>query len=198
MILLSLALVAAADSAPEPEPPTTRVEVAVYDTAATLPVRRTLGLPVHPGVEVGLAHALTRRDGRSLSATARLGAFSHSPLTRALTLDAGLQGAWRPASSGFVGSAEWLLGGQVGTPTQREFAPDGQGGFEERSGRVRAQVRTGLRLAVGWRLGRAPRAPELLAFHRLWVETPFAPGFIPVVPHGDTGLLLTVAVGRSP
>ena len=96
-----------------------------------------------------------------------------------------------------LGQALRLLGGQVGTPTQREFAPDGQGGFEERSGRVRAQVRTGLRLAVGWRLGRAPRAPELLACRRLTRQWPVVSAAYLGVRQPSYPYLLRLRDGRS-
>ncbi|MCB9693457.1 MAG: hypothetical protein H6736_16725 [Alphaproteobacteria bacterium] len=190
LVFLSVAAVQAV----EPPNPVTRLELAAYDTATTLPLRRMLAPPLHPGVEIGLARQLTRRENGGIGTSVRLGGFVHAPLVRAMTLDVGLDGALRHPV-GLVGVVGWQLGVQAGMPTEPEHVADGAGGFEQRAGRVRAQMRTGLRVAAGWRLGRSARAPELLAFHRVWVETPFAPGFIPVVPHGDTGLLLSLPLG---
>ena len=51
--------------------------------------------------------------------------------------------------------------------------------------------------AADWRLGAdVKRASRVSLHYRAWVEMSFAPGFIPVMLHGDLGLSLRVPLAR--
>ncbi len=160
-------------------------EVSLYDEATALPFARVVALPVHPGLEVAGGVTLAAGSAGRLEARAHLGGLHHAHLADTFTADVGLAAAAAPAWGGFAG-AELGLGAALSVAPGGEYALEG-GEYRSVGPAPHLAARPSFALELG---GHTRGGVEVALRYRAWVEAPFAPGFIPVMVHGDTGLVL--------
>ncbi len=157
------------------------IQVSFFNNATLLPGAGELGifgLPIHPGVRVGLAFTIRQQTRSQWFQTAQVGYFYHRYVHHAIQLYS--ETAYR-----YDLSADWDVEGMIGLgylhaiPATPTFTLR-DGVYEKRLGLGRPQLMAGLSLGLGYHL-----SPDWRIFiqSQFYVQTPFVREYVAVLPN---------------
>jgi hypothetical protein len=156
--------------------------ISVYDNATLLPGGDEwvlAGLPIHPGITVGTEFYYNKSERNRLLQTVRLGYHYHRYMQHAVHLYTEF-GYRRTLGQ------RWDIEARLGGGYLHAFTagglykqnPDGQ--YEKKPNWGRPQGMVGLSLGPGFRLNEKIR---LFLNYQFYMQTPFVPGYVPLLPN---------------
>ncbi len=164
------------------------VTISVFNEAAAMPFSELFTSPVHPGLAVSTEFNYSRRTKHSrLFQTLGFNYYYHQHFNQAITVfsELGYEYRFKP---GLELSA--LLGAgymrNFRTATEYEFK---NGNYTATRSRGVGRITPTISLEAGYYLfPKEKNSSKIFARYQTWVEYPFSPGFIELMPHSNLHL----------
>lgn len=160
--------------------------VQVFNNATMLPpasLTATFNQPLHAGAAVGYEFGWKENDKQKWFQNAKLGYFYHQFAYQAIQLYT--EGGYRRHIKDFSIEGGLLMGYMHQILLSRRAVLQSDGTYKADNGWGRPQFMAGADLGLGYNFGDSEKPIRLILNYQFWVQTPFAKGYVPVLPNGS-------------
>ncbi|MCB0535276.1 MAG: hypothetical protein H6574_08990 [Lewinellaceae bacterium] len=161
------------------------LEITLFDNATLLPGSATLGvvgIPVHPGISAGTEWRYNNNPKNTWYQTARAAYHYHRYVQHAIQLYS--EFGYRRQIRHFDGGLRLGIGYLHAIPANKIFELNSQGQYARQRSIGRPQFMATSALALGYRIAGLPEAPvRIVLACQFYVQMPFSPGYVPLVPN---------------
>src|SRR5690606_4920206 len=163
------------------------IRVTLFSESTAMPFDKAIATPLHPGMGLGTEFHWKESRHFRLYPMINIGYMFHKKLFQGLyaSLELGFD-----LKFGFGLNLKSSLGlGYLLTfSTQQEFQFE-EGRFQQGPDMGNSRIMPSLGLGLGYRLSPShPNSTELFVMNQTWLEYPYSPDFIPVMPHSNVQL----------
>ena len=163
------------------------INISIYNQSTSVPFTKFVTSPLHPGVQIGTEFKGKIKNYWRLYPSLNIGYMFHRKLFQGIYLNADVGIDYR-TNSGINIKGKLGLGYLHTFSTQQEFQFNGRR-YESKSDRGNARIMPSLTLGLGYTLDRDnPHSAEVYFLYQSWIEYPYSPGFIPLMPHTNLHL----------
>ncbi len=162
----------------------TPVTISVFNESVGLPFTPLLPAPIHPGMALGTEFTVNQRTWSSSLVSVNLGYYFHKNLNQAVFLQASYGYEFR---GGFGLSSQVSIGlGYLHViRNQPEYKLE-NGTYVATSGLGRPRLLLSPSIDIGYYVRpKEIKSGRVFIRYQPWLEYPFSPGFIPVLPHAN-------------
>jgi len=163
------------------------VRISIFNESTSMPFSRAFSTPVHPGFDIGTEFQWRNTRHFRLYPTINVGYIFHKHLYQAVFINGGL-GVDYKMNFGLNIKTALGVGYMHSFRTQQEYQFR-HGQYEKSPDQGNARVTPSFSCGLGYVLHvENQRSPEIFALYQTWIEYPYSPGFIPVMPHTNIHL----------
>ncbi len=160
----------------------TPVIISIFNESVALPSKQFLPTPIHLGIALGSEFTLKQRTWSSSVIALNLGYYFHKNLNQAVFLQASYGYEFR-SSFGLSSAVNIGLGYLHVIRNQPEYKLE-NGQYVTAAGIGRPRFLLSPSIDVGYYVRpKEIKSGRIFIRYQPWVEYPFSPGFIPVLPH---------------
>lgn len=161
------------------------LELTIFDNATLLPGSATLGvigIPVHPGLSAGTEWRYNHHAKNIWYQTARIAYHYHRYVQHAVQLNS--EFGYRRQMGRFDAGLRLGAGYLHAIPANAIYEWNSQGYYERRRSLGKPQFMATTTLGLGLRVAGTPEEPvRAVLAYQLYLQMPFSPGYVPVVPN---------------
>ena len=158
------------------------LKIAVFNESTAIPFTKVFSKPVHPGLLVGTEIGYKEKQHFRLYQTINLGYIWHRWLYHGFFINTELGYDYK-LTAGINVKSQLGIGYMHSFSTQKEYKfSNGQYIVSPDKGNSRFIASLGF--GIGYRFhSKDFYSPEAFLLYQGWVELPYSPGFIPIMPH---------------
>jgi hypothetical protein len=160
--------------------------VQIFNNATMLPpasMIATFNQPLHAGFAFGHEFGWKEKEKSKWFQNAKLGYFYHQFAYQAVQVYT--EGGYRRHFKDFSIEGGLLMGYMHQILLSRRAILQSDGTYKADNGWGRPQFMAGADLGFGYNFGNNTRPLRLLLNYQFWIQTPFAKGYVPVLPNGS-------------
>jgi hypothetical protein len=179
-LLLYLILIFSVHSFAQHHPLT--YKASIFNEGTTLPFTKGFSKPLHIGLQAGLEIPYFKKSASQLYQSVNLGYYFHKHLNQAGYINIGI-GYDYHLPFGLKTKAIFSLSYLRSFSVQDQYVLE-KGQYVLKNDRGKSRLAAAISMGIGYRIHpKRASSPEIFALYEPWVEYPYAPGFIPVMPH---------------
>ncbi|MBL7814850.1 MAG: hypothetical protein JNL70_07565 [Saprospiraceae bacterium] len=158
----------------------------ILNNATMLPpasLTATFNQPLHAGAALGYEFGWRETDKAKWFQSAKLGYFYHQFAYQAIQLYT--EGGYRRSFNRLSVEGGLLMGYMHQFLLSRRAVLQSDGTYKADNGWGRPQFMAGADVGLGYNFGSKEKPQRLTLNYQFWVQTPFAKGYVPVLPNGS-------------